>query len=42
MNKNLKSTSLIEAFDFIHDIKYISPYAAASNLLAFGKFFLMF
>lgn len=34
-----KVTSLKEALEFIHEIKYISPYASASDLLALGKFF---
>lgn len=28
--------------EFIHAIKYISPYASASDLLVFGKNFLTF
>jgi len=33
-----KCTSFMDELEFIHEIKYISPYASASDLFAFGKF----
>jgi len=37
-NYKKKITSFMDELEFIHAIKYISPYASASNLFAFGKF----
>jgi len=33
-----KFTSFMDELEFIHEIKYISPYASASDLFALGKF----